>query len=109
MGRTIGAVVLGVVLWGVLWNGGNAGLGVAGVITVGEPISSVPVLLGMIAYSAVLSLLAGYVAAAVKGGADAMTAAKAAVGSEINLNVTDSNRAARPQYWSFLVSSIRSP
>ncbi|KPJ83991.1 MAG: hypothetical protein AMS19_02425, partial [Gemmatimonas sp. SG8_23] len=68
MGRTIGAVVVGVVLWGVLWNGGNAALGAAGIIAVGEPVSSVPVLLGLIVYSGLLSVLAGFVAATIKGG-----------------------------------------
>lgn len=87
MGRTIGAVVLGVVLWGVLWNGGNAGLGAAGVITIGEPITGVGILLGLIAYSAVLSVVAGYVAAAVKGGPDAMTAVKILAGVNLAIGI----------------------
>ena len=97
MGRTIGAVVAGVVLWGVLWNGGNAGLGAAGVIEVGAPISAVGVLLGLIAYSAVLSVLAGYTTAAIKGGPDAMGAVKALAGVNLAIGI-----AVEVMYWSLL-------
>jgi hypothetical protein len=76
MGRTIGAVVAGVVLWGVLWNGFGFGLVAAGLIEMGEPITSVAVLLGMIAFSALLSIVAGWVTAAIKGAPGAMTAVK---------------------------------
>lgn len=87
MGRTIAAVIAGVVLWGVLWNGGNAGLGAAGIITVGEPITGVGILLGLIAYSAILSVLAGYVTAAIKGGPDAMGAVKALAGVNLAIGI----------------------
>jgi len=97
MGRTIGAVVVGVVLWGVLWNGGNAALGAAGVITIGEPITGVPVLLGMIAYSAVLSVLAGWVAAAVKGGPEAMAAVKGLAAVNLLIGI-----AVEVMYWSLM-------
>lgn len=96
MGRTIGAVVAGVVLWGALWNGGNALLGVAGVVTVGEPITSVPVLLGLIAYSAVLSVLAGYVAALIKGGV-AMGAVQALAGVNLTIGIV-----VEVMYWSLM-------
>lgn len=87
MGRTIGAVIAGVVLWGVVWNGGNAGLGAAGVITVGEPITGVGILLGLIGFSAVLSGLAGYVTAAIDGGPDAMRAVKALAGVNLAIGI----------------------
>ena len=77
MGRTIGAVVAGVVLWGVLWNALAYGLAGAGVVTIGEPITGVMVLLGMIAFSAVLSGVAGWVTAAIRGAPGAMAAVKA--------------------------------
>jgi hypothetical protein len=97
MGRTIGAVVAGVVLWGVLWNGGSAGLGAAGVITVGEPITAVPVLLGLIAYSAGLSVLAGWVCAVIKDGPDAMTAVKGLAAVNLLIGI-----AVEVMYWSLM-------
>jgi hypothetical protein len=96
MGRTIGAVVAGVVLWGALWNGGNALLGVAGVVTVGEPITSVTVLLGLIVYSALLSVVAGYVAALIKGGA-AMGAVQALAGLNLTIGIV-----VEVMYWSLM-------
>jgi hypothetical protein len=97
MGRTIGAVVVGVVLWGVLWNGGNAALGAAGIIAVGEPVSSVPVLLGLIVYSGLLSVLAGFVAATIKGGPDAMTAVRALAGTNLLIGIV-----VEVMYWSLM-------
>ena len=84
-------------MWGVLWNGGNAGLGAAGVITIGEPITSVGVLLGLIAYSAVLSLLAGYTTAAVRGGPDAMGAVKALAVVNLAIGIV-----VEVMYWSLM-------
>lgn len=71
--RGILAVVAGAVLWAVLWVGGTAAAGAALGLVAGEPVTDTATLLGYIAYSVVLSLLAGYVTAAVAGGADAMT------------------------------------
>jgi hypothetical protein len=85
MGRTIGAVVAGVVLWGVLWNALNFGLRSLGRVT--EPITGVGLLLGLIAYSAALSVGAGWVAAAIKGDADAMTAVKALAGTNLLIGI----------------------
>ena len=87
MGRTIGAVVAGVVLWGLLWNVMNLGLAGAGVITPGEPITAVGVLVGLILYSAVLSLGAGWAAAAIKGAPDAMTAVRALAGTNLLIGI----------------------
>ena len=97
MGRTIGSVVAGVVLWGVLWNGANAGLGASGVVTVGEPIGAVPVLLGLIVYSAGLSVLAGYVSAAIKGMPDAMTAVKILAATNLLIGIV-----VEVMYWSLM-------
>lgn len=96
MGRTIGAVVAGVVLWGALWNGGNFALAAAGLFTVGEPITSVTALLVLIAYSAALSVLAGYVAAMIKGG-DAMGAVQALAGVNLTIGIV-----VEVMYWSLM-------
>lgn len=66
MTRTVLAVLVGVVLWGVLWNLGTMGTQrlLPELASPGEPIAHAGVLLGFIAYSVVLSVLAGWVAAA---------------------------------------------
>ena len=87
MGRTIGAVVAGVVLWGVLWNVLSIGLMSLGLMTAGEPVTGVGLLLGLIAYSAALSVGAGWVAAAIKGDPDAMTAVKALAGTNLLIGI----------------------
>ena len=97
MGRTIGAVVVGVVLWGVLWNGGSAALGAAGVITVGEPVTAAAVLLGLLGYSAVLSVVAGWVAASIQGGPDPMRAVRALAGANLAIGI-----AVEVMYWSLM-------
>ena len=63
MGRSIGAVFAGMVLWSVLWIGSNAGLGSAfpDIIIADQPLLHVPMLLTMIALSVVFSVVAGYV------------------------------------------------
>jgi hypothetical protein len=69
MGRTIGAVTAGAAVWAVLWLGGNAGLAAAlpEIVVLGQPLTHVGVLLFLIAFGGVaLSLLAGFVTAAVK-------------------------------------------
>lgn len=71
MGRTIGAVVAGAVVWAVLWIGGNAGLAAAApdIVVPGESLTHLPTLVGLVVFGAVLSVLAGYTTAAVKGSA----------------------------------------
>ena len=73
MGRSVGAVFAGMVVWSVLWLGTNAGLGSAfpDIITADQPLLHVPMLLTMIALSVVFSVAAGYVTG--------MTAARNAV------------------------------
>ena len=61
MMRSTIAVVAGVVLWGLLWNVGTMVLMEAGLTSADEPITGTGVLAGLIAYSAVLSVLAGFV------------------------------------------------
>ena len=73
MGRSIAAVLAGMVLWSVLWIGSNAGLGSAfpEIMIEGQPLFHVPLLLTLIALSVVYSVAAGYVTG--------MTAARNAV------------------------------
>lgn len=62
--KSVLAVVAGVVLWGVLWVGGTQGLMAARPeLQPGEPITGAAVLAGLIGYSVVLSIMAGWVAA----------------------------------------------
>lgn len=65
MGRAIGAVIAGYALWSVLWVGANGVLAqlMPDVIVPGTRIESVPLLLGYIVWSGVLSVLAGFVTA----------------------------------------------
>lgn len=72
-GRIVLGVVAGVVLWGVLWVGGNSAAQAAwpDLIDPEARLEHLGVLGGYLLYSVILSLLAGYVAAAI-GGAAAM-------------------------------------
>jgi hypothetical protein len=69
MGRSIGAVVAGFLLWTVLWLG--FGLVVRamlpGAMAPGQPVTSTGMLLGYIVWSVLISAAAGYVCAAVRG------------------------------------------
>lgn len=69
MGRAIGAVVGGFALWSVLWLGAGAGIGAAfpDAVEAGQPVTSTTVLLLYVAASVVISVLSGYVCAAVRG------------------------------------------
>ena len=69
MGRAIGAVIAGAAFWAVLWIGGNAGMQAAfpDIISPDRPLTHLGILLTLIAYSAVLSVAAGYITAAVRG------------------------------------------
>ncbi len=86
MGRMIGAVVAGAVVWAALWLGMNAVLPslLPDAVVPGQPLGDVPVLLFLIAYSVALSVLAGYTAAAV---ARSMTAVKVLAGLQLLLGV----------------------
>lgn len=88
MGRTIGAVVAGAVVWAVIWIGGNAGLAAAlpDIVVMGEPLTHVPTLVGLVLFGAALSVLAGYTTAAVKG-ADPMGAVRALAGLQLALGL----------------------
>jgi hypothetical protein len=61
LGRTMLAVIAGAAVWAVLWIGGTKA------IQLTPPVTSVGTLLGLIGYSIVLSLLAGFVTAATAG------------------------------------------
>lgn len=66
--KMIGAVVAGVMIWGLLWNLGTQAIQSAvPEITAGERIAHVGVLLGYVVYSALLGVLAGWLAAAIVG------------------------------------------
>lgn len=75
LGRTILAVVVGATVWAVLWVGGTqaAQAALPDIVPVGQPVTHTGALLGLILYSVLLSLLAGYVTAAL-GGKDPMRA-----------------------------------
>ena len=65
MGRAIGGAVVGYALWSVLWVGGSAAV-TSFVPELGEPgtaITSVPLLLGFLVWSVVLSVSSGFVTA----------------------------------------------
>jgi hypothetical protein len=66
-GRTILSVVAGAVVWAVLWVGGTqaAQAALPSVLAMGQPVTDVGALVGLIVYSVLLSMLAGYVTAAV--------------------------------------------
>ena len=89
MGRTAGAVLAGAAAWAVPWLGGNAAMAalLPDLIVMGEPVTSVGLLIFLIAYGGVaLSLLAGYVTAAVKGD-DATGAVRILAGFQMALGL----------------------
>lgn len=61
----IGAVVVGATTWAVLWLAGNAGLAAAfpQIIQANTRLEHTPMLLGLLAFSVALSVLAGYTTA----------------------------------------------
>lgn len=88
MGRAVGAVLAGAAVWAVLWLGMNGVLPsiIPEIYVPGERLEHVPLLLFLIAYSVVLSVLAGYVTAAVRG-PEPMGAVKALAGLQLTLGV----------------------
>ena len=68
MGRAIGAVVAGFVLWTVLWLGFSMVLqgAMPEVVVPGEPITHTGALLAYIAWSAIISAASGWVCAAIR-------------------------------------------
>ena len=66
-GRTAIAVLAGAVLWAVLWIAGGQGVAMLfpEAAVAGQPVTHAGVLWGLIVYSVVLSVLAGYTTAAV--------------------------------------------
>ncbi len=67
IGRTILAVLAGAIVWAVLWVGGTqaAQRAFPALLAVGQPVTNVGALVGLILYSVALSVLAGYVTATV--------------------------------------------
>ena len=97
MGRTVGAVVAGVVLWGLLWNVATQVLMSLGVTAPDEAITHVWVLVGLIVYSALLSVIAGWAAAAIKGELDTMSAVKALAATNLLIGIV-----TEVMYWSLM-------
>jgi hypothetical protein len=66
-GRTILAVVVGAIVWAALWVGGTQAAQSAfpSVLAMGQPVTDTGALMGLILYSVVLSMLAGYVTATI--------------------------------------------
>ena len=69
MGRAIGAVVAGFLLWTVLWLGFGAVMGAAvpTAVAPGQPVTSMGVLLAFLVYAVLISVASGYVCAAIEG------------------------------------------
>lgn len=88
MGRTIGAVAAGAAVWAALWIGLNAILPTVlpGIVVPGERLDHVGVLLLLMAYSVVLSIVAGYTTAAVERG-DVMRAVKVLAGLQLTFGI----------------------
>jgi hypothetical protein len=70
VGRTIIAVLAGAAVWAALWIGGTQAASAAfpHLLAAGQPVTHTGALVGLIVYSLPLSLLAGYVTAAVAVG-----------------------------------------
>jgi hypothetical protein len=70
VGRTIIAVLAGAALWAVLWVGGTQAAAAAfpNLLAAGQPVTHAGALITLIVYSLPLSVLAGYVTAAVATG-----------------------------------------
>jgi hypothetical protein len=70
IGRTIIAVAAGAAVWAVLWIGGTqfAAGALPNLLAAGQPVTHTGALIGLIIYSLPLSVLAGYVTAAVAVG-----------------------------------------
>ena len=66
-GRAVLAVIAGAAVWAALWVGGTQAAQAAfpSMLTAGQPVTHAGALLGLILYSLPLSMLAGYVTAAV--------------------------------------------
>jgi hypothetical protein len=75
MGRAIAAVVVAFLLWTALWLGFTAGAQAAfpDVVDPEQPLTRTGALLAYVGYSVVISALAGYVCAAVRGPAPMRT------------------------------------
>jgi hypothetical protein len=70
VGRTIIAVLAGASVWAILWVGGTQAVAAAfpDLLAAGQPVTHTGALIGLIIYSLPLSVLAGYVTAAVAVG-----------------------------------------
>ena len=69
MGRAIGAVVAGFLLWSVLWLGFGAAAQalLPELVQAGQPLTHAGLLLGFVLFSAAISTLSGYLCAALGG------------------------------------------
>jgi hypothetical protein len=97
-GRVILAILTGAAVWAVLWNVATLGAQAAFPKTLapGQPITHTGILLAYVLYSVVLSLLAGFVTAAV-GGKDPMGAVWALATLQLAIGIF-----VELSYWSLM-------
>lgn len=97
-GRIVGAVIAGAAVWALLWGLGNrvAQGALPEVLAPDAPLTHRGLLSAYIGYSVILSVLAGYVAAAV-GGAHAKLAVRALAVLQVSLGLV-----AEISYWSLM-------
>jgi len=97
--RTILAVLLGTVVWGILWNlGTQAAMAAFPEIAQPErPIGHPGMLLAFIAYSVVLSVLAGFLTATVASGDNPMTAVWILAALQLAIGI-----AVEISYWNLM-------
>lgn len=98
MWKSVMAVAAGAAVWAVLWLGGTRAAGAMFPHTLipEQPITATGALLGLIAYSVVLSVLAGWVTARVKG-AGPMPTVAALAALQLGLGIV-----AEVSYWDLM-------
>lgn len=99
VGRMVLAVLLGTVTWGILWSVGTQATMAAFPehAREGEPLTHTGLLLAYIAYSVVLSVLAGFLAAAVTGGDRPMVAVWALAALQLAVGIM-----VEVSYWNLM-------
>lgn len=98
-GRRILAVLLGTVVWGILWNVGTrvAMASFPDLLQPEQPVTHTGILLGYLGYSVLLSVLAGFLTAIVAGGANPMTAVWILAVLQLGIGI-----AVEVSYWSLM-------
>lgn len=113
MGKTIGAVIAGFVLWSVLWVGGTsvAAMMLPETLTSSERVEDVVVLLGLIVASVLVSVASGWTAAAVGGREQADRAVKVLAGVLllVGIGVEASSWAMTPAWYHLVFLALLVP